>query len=386
MALHRCRQRRDIGVPEQGRLPRMRRRGEQRLHPSALVVGGIVAVEREGLDRCRVRVRARDEPEQQRRIEPARQADPDRDVRPEAETHRVLEQREQLAGDLVFATLVRPQRAHALRRVVPSRLPQAVGRAPAQQRSRRKPPNPAPERRLAVVVHAVREIGRPGRRVRLARHAGGVQRLDLARDQERAIGRHGVVQRLHAEAIAGGEQRPGPLVPEREREHPDEPIETRLAPALVGGEQHLGVAAGPEGIAGELLSELAVVVDLPVEDEPRGPVGAGHRLRSGVGEIDDGETQVPQPDAVPQNDRLAIRTAVALRVEHRLQPRLMTAGASRDHGNATHDQPRPVIMSSTSFMSSSLSTPTDRSGGMTIGRITSPQIEPRSISTSRRVR
>src|SRR5207247_6316493 len=47
---------------------------------------------------------------------------------------------------------------------------------------------------------------------------------------------------------------------------------------------------------------------------------------------------------------------------------------------------RSRIMASITLRSISSSTLTERSGGMTYGRITSPQIDPRSIRTSRRVR
>ena len=65
-----------------------------------------------------------------------------------------------------------------------------------------------------------------------------------------------------------------PRVPEREREHPVEAVETARAPLLVGVEQHLRVAVRSEAVAVllQLATELPEVVDLAVVGEPGRPV------------------------------------------------------------------------------------------------------------------
>ena len=70
------------------------------------------------------------------------------------------------------------------------------------------------------------------------------------------------------------------LVPHGKRKHAAQPRQAILAPARECGEQHLGVALRPEGIAagGEFGAQLPVIVDAAVEDEVIAAAGAGHRL------------------------------------------------------------------------------------------------------------
>ena len=105
-----------------------------------------------------------------------------------------------------------------------------------------------PECALRVVVEAVRrgmsaQVGG----VRRAGDAGGVQRLDLAREQQRAVGVARVVcSGLTPNRSRAREQPPLALVPEQEREHADEPVEAGIAPPLVGGQDDFGVGARAE--------------------------------------------------------------------------------------------------------------------------------------------
>ena len=102
------------------------------------------------------------------------------------------------------------------------------------------------------------------------------QRLHLGREVEDAVNDR-VVERLDPEAVPRGEQRLSLLVPEREREHPAQPLEAGLAPLAVGAQDHLGVGARVEAVLAEEPAQLDVVVDLAVVGDP--VAGAvGHRL------------------------------------------------------------------------------------------------------------
>ena len=94
---------------------------------------------------------------------------------------------------------------------------------------------------------------------------------------ERHAGRSGgEEQRLDAERVAGAEQHPLLGVPDEEREHPAQPGHRGRAPVVVGGDDRLGVALGRERrpvLAGQLLAQLEVVVDLAVEHDRVAAVG-----------------------------------------------------------------------------------------------------------------
>ena len=75
------------------------------------------------------------------------------------------------------------------------------------------------------------------------------QRLELGAEEQRAVGQHRVVQRLHAQPVARHEQRLAVPVVEREGEHAAEAVDAALAPRLPGVDDHLGVAAGVEHVA-----------------------------------------------------------------------------------------------------------------------------------------
>ena len=123
--------------------------------------------------------------------------------------------------------------------------------------------------------------------------------LDLGGEREEPVGREPVVERLDAEPVARGKDRPGLAVVEHEREHAVEPVQAVPPPLGVGVEEHLGVGAGVKGMAGglELGAQLAVVVDLAVVDDPVAAVGRAHRLVAGRREVEDGEPAVAERDA-----------------------------------------------------------------------------------------
>ena len=74
----------------------------------------------------------------------------------------------------------------------------------------------------------------------------GEQALQLRGEDQGAVGQLGVEERLHAEPVAGEEQRVLGGVVEGEGEHAVEPREAVRPPLPPGGEDHLGVALGAE--------------------------------------------------------------------------------------------------------------------------------------------
>src|SRR5947207_2377669 len=79
-------------------------------------------------------------------------------------------------------------------------------------------------------------------------------------------------------------------IPDREREHPVEALDERLAIALVEMDNDLRVRARLERVAlgSELVAQLREVVDLPVEDRPDPAALVALRLIPGD-EIDDAQ-------------------------------------------------------------------------------------------------
>ena len=108
----------------------------------------------------------------------------------------------------------------------------------------------------------------------------------------------GVVERLDAQAVAREQELPLPRVPEREGEHAAQPLDAARPELLVEVHDDLGVGRRREAVAArhELAPQLAVVVDLAVEDDPDRAVLVGDRLLAGL-EVDDGQPAHAEPDA-----------------------------------------------------------------------------------------
>ena len=95
--------------------------------------------------------------------------------------------------------------------------------------------------------------------------------------------------------------------------------------ACVHREEDLGVAVGAEreAVAPELLSQLAVVVDLAVVRDPVAPVAVLHGLRAAFRRVDDRQPPMSQGRMRPAAARaegaraLAVRPAVGERLGHR---------------------------------------------------------------------
>jgi len=127
----------------------------------------------------------------------------------------------------------------------------------------------------------VRQVGGVDARVTGVRGGGeGEQRLLLGGQVDPVDGLQ-VVQRLDAEVVAGAERPALLAVPDHEREHAAQAGEHLLAPVVVAGGDHLAVTLGGEGgavVAGQLLTQLDVVVDLAVEGQQVAPARVGQRL------------------------------------------------------------------------------------------------------------
>jgi hypothetical protein len=124
------------------------------------------------------------------------------------------------------------------------------------------------------------------------------QRLDLGAEDHALARQLGVVERLDAEAVAREQQTAGLRVPDREGEHPPEPIHAALAPLLVAMDDDLGVGARAEAMAvrDEFGADLGEVVDLAVEDDLDRAVLVAERLVAGR-QVDDAQAAVPEADA-----------------------------------------------------------------------------------------
>ena len=157
------------------------------------------------------------------------------------------------------------------------------------------------------------------------------QRLDLRREHEPVVV-DAVVERLDPDAVAHEPERARPAVPQREREHPAEAVET-VAPHSSNAWTTTSVSSGrcetcgPEPL--ELRPQLGVVVDLAVEDELDRPVFVRHRLVGAVREVDDREPARAEADSPVGRDpgAGAVGTAMGERVAH---PRDATAPRRRN--------------------------------------------------------
>jgi hypothetical protein len=158
---------------------------------------------------------------------------------------------------------------------------------------------------------AVGEVGVDRLAVDLARDlVVGQQRGHLGGEAEDAVAQ-AVEERLLADAIARDQALLPARVPEREREHPVQPLDAVDAVLLVEVRDDLGVAVCRQRVPArdELLAQLAVVVDLAVQDDRDGAVLVEDRLVAG-GEVDHAQALDPQRDVGGAEDPARVRPAV----------------------------------------------------------------------------
>ena len=212
--------------------------------------------------------------------------------------HRILKEAAELLGRLILAKL---QGAMRRDRIPPpwrnDRVP-TPRRIDREARARAQLAHTLEQRLVGVVADAgCKEVPHPGKV-----HAAGEARqadelLDLGGEGD-AVPVRGDVERLDAETVARREEALVAAVPDEESPHPAQALEAGLAPFCVGREQHLAVGVGGEGaaLAAQLVAQLEIIVDLPVENEVEAPARIGHRLKAGVGEIEDRKPPVPERD------------------------------------------------------------------------------------------
>ena len=168
-------------------------------------------------------------------------------------------------------------------------------------------------------------------------HTHREQPLDLGGKDE-ALGVVPVIERLLAEGIAGEDEPPCAAIPQREREHPVQLSDDRVAAFLVPVDEGLGVALGAEGVPPlQPSTQLAVVVDLAVEHGLDRLVLAGDGMVGLVREIDDGEPAVGEADpgyAALREIAFGVGPAVGERVRDALQVRARRLAAVEGHDPA----------------------------------------------------
>ena len=106
-----------------------------------------------------------------------------------------------------------------------------------------------------------------------------------------------VVERLDPVAVAREHEATARRVPDRDREHPAQPLGEAGAVLLVEMDERLGVGVGAERVPGarELVAQLGVVVDLAVLDDDDAAVLVRDRLVA-AGEVDDREAPRAERD------------------------------------------------------------------------------------------
>src|SRR5262249_16769726 len=184
--------------------------------------------------------------------------------------------------------------------------------------------------------HVLRgEIRRQLPLVERARTAGMLeQRFDLGGEREVASAAR-VVEGLHAGAVAGQDQAAPADIEDGDREHAVQILEDALAFLLVEMSDDLAVAVALEGMAArhQAVGELAIVVDLAVEDHPYRAVFVRDRLVSAV-EIDDREPAEAEDDVARLLEALLVRPARALDIAHALDERARGLFPRRARGEA----------------------------------------------------
>ena len=193
-------------------------------------------------------------------------------------------------------------------------------------------------------AHVTEDRQRPRDRVEGEKRLERVE-VDLAARKRAQLGGElelvagvAVVEGLDPVAVARQHQ-PAPLgIPEREGEHPAQPLDETHAVLGIEMNQHLGVAARPEAVARalELYAKLAVVVDLAVLDDGDPMRLVRDRLVAG-GEVDDRQAPRREPDGPLDIRAVGVRPALNERCAHRSEPAGVDGPAGgRDSADPAH--------------------------------------------------
>ena len=173
-----------------------------------------------------------------------------------------------------------------------------------------------------------------------APRAESAQRLQFRAEPQRpAVPR--VIQRLDAQAVADQPETALALLPQRDREHADEPVDRGDPPLAQRREHDLGVAAAAKAVAApfELRSDLGEVVDLAVEHHDELAVVREHRLVAQSRQVEDRKPRVAEGDApAGAHPRAAV---VGAALTQALAPR---PARSRNHASGSTSRAQyPVI-------------------------------------------
>jgi hypothetical protein len=251
----------------------------------------------------------------ERGVDPAGEKDADRYIGDELALHRAAQDRPDLRDVVAEGPI--GGFFGLLRRGVSAQLDRSTGARPQQVALAQLVDAAHDAHRGWYVVEL--QVGLESGLVDRAGHRARPQQGAQLRREDQPRGSAGPVERLDPHRVASEEESPLGGVVEAEREHPIEARERGLAVEAVLGGDHLGVGGGAKAQAGSLRfpAQLAEVIDLTVESDAHLAVDVPHRLRSGRGEVDDGQAAMAQ-DAVPQYfDALAVGAAVGELQRHR---------------------------------------------------------------------
>ena len=309
--------------------PRGRRRGDR------LGVAGLVEPEREGAQRRAAR--PAHEPDHGGRVESAGEEGPDGHVGHDMGANRVVELVAQRADELGPAAGDGQVARHGGE--IPERARLKAARAEPGALAGQQAAD-APVDRPRGGHGEPREVVGDGDGIDLARGEAGRQQGVQLRGEQQPAAVLADVERLDAQRVAGEEEALLRAVPDGEGEHAPQPRQAGLAPAGVGGQQHLRVALRAEHPAarGQLVAQRAEVVDRPVEDEVEAPVVRDHRLVA-VGRIENRQPPHADRGVAVRHESVVIRAAVPHGIAH--PPDGRRAGlqgiTGTDHsGYATH--------------------------------------------------
>ena len=274
-----------------------------------LVEGRVLEADRKGLEPARGV--AGSERRHRARVDPTRQEDAERHVAHEVLSDRRVERRAQRCDRLGLtdgpgaAELDVPVRLD-LQAPVGVTEPVAGGQLPHRAQDR--------VRRGHVLV---RQVARERGEVEAPVDPGVLDQGPELRREDELVGQHRVVEGLDPQAVARQDERARGLVPGGEGEHALEVRDGLDATVLEAVDDDLGVRARREGVpaGGEDPGELAVVVDLAVEDDPDPAVLARHRLVAGR-EVDDLEPAHREPRGPVHEEALVVGPAVGEPVVH----------------------------------------------------------------------
>src|SRR5690606_31201618 len=126
-------------------------------------------------------------------------------------------------------------------------------------------------------------------------------------------------QRLFATTIAGQKKRALPLVPYGHGEHAAKPLNAGWPPATIGRQNDLRVTTADKRLAPSLKLglQLKVIVNLSIIGDRITSRIRGHGLPAEVGQIQDGQSRVPEAHLVFGVDSLPVRAPMVQAVHLR---------------------------------------------------------------------